>query len=285
MQDAKVHDIKVEEGAAAQEIVEIVDMKVEDAVMVNGVDILKEKKEIKQIVPEASELGAPTQKAVNGSLKKASPGASRSSKLDNIPVIPKPDQATEKAPSPKTSGSAAAAAPSVVEVSSQEAASQAQEAAPFESMFNDIEQPTNGSSLDFDLGFSNSQDLLNDPVFDNIDLSNTEETTALNATSAEDINTLLPGLENYVNDSGDFSMIDFPTAEMPELITATTNAPPGSTTGAGGDKTGSTGQAPELAPMESNFDDLFGSGDWAGDGDMGDGAMVDFDEDWFKTDG
>lgn len=276
--------MKAEEGVV-QEIVKNEDKKVEDAVMVDGSDILKEDPKTKQAVPETTEPEAPTQKAVNGSLIKSSPGASQdSSKLDNPPIIPKPDQATEKAPSPKMSGSAAAAAPPVADASSQEPPSHTQEAAPFESMFNDIEQPTNASSLDFDLGFSNSQDLLNDPVFDNIDLGNTEEAAALNATSAEDINTLLPGLENYVNDGGDFSMIDFPTNTMPQLTVATTNAPTESTI-VGANNTGGTGQAAEMAPMESNFDDLFGSGDWAGDGDMGDGAMVDFDEDWFKTDG
>ncbi len=276
--------MKAEEGVV-QGIVKSEDKKVEDAVMVDGSDILKEDPKTNQAVPEMAEPEAPTQNAVNGSLIKASTGASQdSSKHDNPPIILKPDQATEKARSPKLSESAAAAAPPVADASSQEPPPHIQEAAPFESMFNDIEQPTNASSLDFDLGFSNSQDLLNNPVFDNIDLSNTEEATALNATSAEDINTLLPGLENYVNDGGDFSMIDFPPATMPELTAATTNAPTESTT-AGANNTGGTGQAAEMAPMESNFDDLFGSGDWAGDGDMGDGAMVDFDEDWFKTDG
>lgn len=268
-----------------REVVENKDMKIEDAVLVNGFDILKKDPKTKQAVPEAIEPEAPTQKAVNSSTLRASPGVSQDvSKVALPPIAPKPDQATEKALSPKISGSAAVAPLPVADASSHEPPPHTQEAAPFESMFNDSEQPTNASSLDFDLGFSNSQDLLNDPVFDNIDMGNTEEATNLNATSAEDINTLLPGLENYVNDGGDFSMIEFPPTTIPELTIATTNAP-AEPTAAGVKNMGGTGQAAEMAPMESNFDDLFGSGDWAGDGDMGDGAMVDFDEDWFKTDG
>jgi len=273
----------MEEGVA-QAVMQNIDKKVEDAVMVNGSDILEDPK-TKQAVLETTELEVPTDKAVNDSLTRASFDASQvPNKIGNPPVVLKPDLATEKAPSPKILEPAADAAPKAADVSSLEPPSHTQEAAPFESMFNDVEQSTNINSLDFDLGFSTSQDLLNDPVFDNIDLSNTEEATNLTATSAEDINTLLPGLENYVNDGGDFSMIDFPPTTMPELTAATTNAPTESTT-AGANNTGSAGQAAEMAPMESNFDDLFGSGDWAGDGDMGDGAMVDFDEDWFKTEG
>ena len=254
-----------------------------DHIMTNGLDI-GEGARAKQEMPSVNQPEASVPEGANGSLTKASPSSNENlNKSETIVVDSKSAQARDK--SPDKAEPAVAPAPQAPETTSVEAAPDAQDAAPFESMFNDLEQPSNGNNLDFDLGFSNSEDLLNDSVFQNIDMTNTEETANLNATSAEDINTLLPGLENYVNDSGDFSMIDLPVTTMPEATTvaAPTNAMAEQPV-TGTDNAGIASQGIEMAPMESNFDDLFGSGDWAADGDMGDGAMVDFDEDWFKTD-
>ena len=254
--------------------------------MVNGLDTLEDPK-IKSEASEANRPEAPAQNDVNVSSTKASPGTGRDPSKPAVPLADlKPEQFAQKTPSSKQAEPAVASAPQAPENPPSEAPSNTQEAAPFESMFNDLEQPSNANSLDFDLGFSTSQDLLNDSVFENIDMTNTEESANLNATSAEDINTLLPGLESYVNDGGDFSMIELPMTTMPEVTTGpvatsagTEVATMGTSNAPGG------GQGMDVVPTESNFDDLFGSGDWAGDGDMGDGAMVDFDEDWFKTDG
>ena len=164
-----------------------------------------------------------------------------------------------------------------------------QEAAPFESMFNDLENPSNPTSLDFDLGFpSSGPDLLNDAAFENMipSTSNNDQTLNLPPATAEDIDSLLPGLDNYVNDGADFSMLDMnipATATLPDASASITNtsapAPDPNSTNEGL-------QQMDSAPMESNFDDLFGgSGDWGMDDDMGGGTMGDFDEDWFKTDG
>lgn len=166
-----------------------------------------------------------------------------------------------------------------------------QEAAPFESMFTDLENPSNPTSLDFDLSFpSTGPDLLNDTAFDNIVDSTSNDNQSLNLppATAEDIDSLLPGLDSYVHNGGDFSMLDM-------NIPATTTVPDVSTAAA--DTTvpalapnitseGEQGHQMDSAPMESSFDDLFGgSGDWGMDDDMGGGTMGDFDESWFKTDG
>ena len=254
-----------------------------DHTMTNGLDI-HEGVRTKQEMPSVNQPEVSETEGANGSFTKASPSSNEHPNMsESIVGDSKAVQAREK--SPEKAEPAVAPAPQAPEITSVEAAPDSQGAAPFESMFNGLEQASNGNNLDFDLGFSNSEDLLNDSVFQNIDMTNTEETANLNTTSAEDINTLLPGLENYVNDSGDFSVIDLPVTTMPEATTV--SAPKNAMaeqpiTGLG--NAGVPSQDTEIAPMESNFDDLFGSGDWAADGDMGDGAMVDFDEDWFKTD-
>lgn len=195
-------------------------------------------------------------------------------------------KATEKVPnkSPEKADPSATSIPQMSEPPLIDSAPTTHDPAPFESMFNDLSPTQNGTNLDFDLGFSTTDDLLD---FENIDMTNTVETANLNANQAEDINTLLPGLENYVNDSSDFSMIDLPMEPLPgetaaaAPVNGVTDGGIGGVTGVGEGR-----HVVETAPMESNFDDLFGSaGDWSGDGDLGDGAMVDFDEDWFKTDG
>ena len=165
-----------------------------------------------------------------------------------------------------------------------------QEAAPFESMFKDLEGGSNPASLDFDLEFpTTGDDLLNDDVLgDNVAASSANEDQNVNLapTTAGDIDSLLPGLDDYVNDGADFSMLDMtiPAAtSVPDASTTTNNAtaqvPAPNLNNEGGAQTDS-------APMESNFDDLFGgTDDWGLNDDMGNGTMGDFDEDWFNTDG
>ena len=197
----------------------------------------------------------------------------------------KPAESAPQPNSPKKPQTDAVPAPANEEKPASEEPSTNPEAAPFESMF-DLDQSDNANGLDFDLDLSNGQDPLNDSLFEDLGAPSNNENTDLNAnaTSAEDVNTLLPGLENYFNDNGDFSMISLPGNTMAQDA-AVTN---GATTEADAKTAAATDTVTATQgldmPMESNFDDLFGSGDWAGDGEMGDGTMVDFDDDWFKTD-
>ena len=150
----------------------------------------------------------------------------------------------------------------------------------FESMFNDNGTADDNDQMDFDLDFGNdtntAEEFLNDSAFENITMSN-EEVKNLN-TSNEDINTLLPGLESYVNAGGDFSLTDVP-ASNPAVPEVTSKS----------EMTNLAVAAPvEQAPIESNFDDFFASGNYmdeGGDDDLnGDGGFGDFDDAWFATD-
>lgn len=153
----------------------------------------------------------------------------------------------------------------------------------FESMFNDTELTGGGDEIDFGLDFASdgnlNQAVLNDSTFEGIEMSNADM-SSLGATTSEDINTLLPGLENYVNAGTDFSNINVPVASsLPENLQV---APVGTAAAPT-----QTSAQPVIA--DSNFDDIFGSGDFSMDG-IGDdgmggvGDLEDFDEDWFKTD-
>ena len=153
----------------------------------------------------------------------------------------------------------------------------------FESMFDDNGTTGDNDQMDFDLGFTNDtnidEDFLNDSAFENITMNN-DAVKDLNTTSNEDINTLLPGLENYVNAGDDFSLTDIAASNPAVLPHATNLSRPTDQTAAA--------SATEQAPIESNFDDFFASGnymDGAGDDDMGeDGGFGDFDDSWFGTD-
>ena len=154
----------------------------------------------------------------------------------------------------------------------------------FESMFNDTDLTGGDDAMDFGLDFTSdanlNQDVLNDSAFANMEMSNADMPN-LGATTSEDINTLLPGLENYVNAGTDFSNINISVA--PSL--------PESSQGA---SVGTVSAPAQLSapPVEANssLDDLFGSGDFSidgtGDDGMGTGTfgdLEDFDEEWFKT--
>lgn len=160
--------------------------------------------------------------------------------------------------------------------------------ADFESMFNDVEGADADNDINFDLDFSTDanmgQDIINDNAFGDI-TSTGNSLIDLNAASSEDINTLLPGLENYVHDGEDFTMLDIPPATiLPEsaVLPQTTKAA----------NSHVAEVVADAAPVESNFDDMFfGSGystmGGAEDGDMGEdgvGDFGDFDETWFTTD-
>ena len=176
---------------------------------------------------------------------------------------------------------------STINATDEVQANQEQEAAPFESMFNDLENPSDPTSLDFDLAFPSNgempQDLLNEAVFDTLATTNNDQTLTLGPTTAEDIDTLLPGLDNYVSDRGDFSILDM------DIPAPATEAPPGQNTTDAiptlldeGAHQLQQEQQPESAHIESNFDELFnGSGDWGMDDDLGGGTMGDFDDSWF----
>lgn len=154
----------------------------------------------------------------------------------------------------------------------------------FESMFNDTDLTGGDNTMNFGLDFSSdgnlNQDVLNNSAFENIEMSNADISN-LGATTSEDINTLLPGLENYVNAGTDFSNINIPILSTLPETSQGTNA----------GNVGATAQvSAQPAAAESSFDDIFGSGDYSMGGTEDDGLgagtlgdFEDFDEDWFKT--
>lgn len=153
----------------------------------------------------------------------------------------------------------------------------------FESMFNDTDLTGGDDAMNFGLDFSTdgnlNQDVLNDSAFANIEMNNADMSN-LGATTSEDINTLLPGLENYVNAGTDFSNINLSAAStLPETSQVGTAGAPAQVS------------APSVVADSSLVDeDLFGAGDFTidgtGDDGMGTGTfgeLTDFDEDWFGT--
>ncbi|KAL8993890.1 MAG: hypothetical protein Q9169_006009 [Polycauliona sp. 2 TL-2023] len=165
--------------------------------------------------------------------------------------------------------------------------------ADFESMFEDSELPGASDEINFDLAFPS--DNANDPTglmhastFDDLPLNSTETPANPNLGSAgEDLTTLLPGLENYVNDSNDFQLSDIPGANLfdnshnDNSVKAEDN-PSFSIQG-----NSNAQDIPTFNPpvIESSFEDMFGMDSYMnGTGDDELGGTADFDEDWFKTD-
>jgi hypothetical protein len=145
----------------------------------------------------------------------------------------------------------------------------------FETMFNDTEAIDGADGVGFGLEFAVDAHDLNNTDFDNVAMGN-EDLASMNATSNEDINTLLPGLENYVNANDDLPIVNLVTGST--LLNSTV---------AKADTT-SAPQALNPAPTESNFDHMFSSNDFMEttedfemdeSGDIND--LEDFD-DWFK---
>ena len=150
----------------------------------------------------------------------------------------------------------------------------------FESMFNDTDPKAIDDALNFDFGLSTdpalAQDILNDTSFNEISISNTDIGN-IPATTNEDIDSLLPGVENYLNADTDFSNITIPPANtLPDTsqlpIISSTSAPAQGLT--------------EPAAVETSFDEsFFGLGNFdmgeTGGDELGDGTLGDFEDfDW-----
>ncbi|KAL8705432.1 MAG: hypothetical protein Q9201_001456 [Fulgogasparrea decipioides] len=178
--------------------------------------------------------------------------------------------------------------------------------ADFDSIFNDTDLPSATDDMDFDLAFStedatNNTDLLDESAFQNISIPNGDDQNAnpTNANHEEDITTLLPGLENYVNGgmgNDDFaSGVSIPDIAIPAgfpnsssdnqnpTVDAKTTMGTGDASGAGQIQSSEV----EGAPIESSFEDMFGIDSYmngTGDDELaGSGEVGDFDEDWFNS--
>ncbi|KAL8788928.1 MAG: hypothetical protein Q9213_001451 [Squamulea squamosa] len=171
--------------------------------------------------------------------------------------------------------------------------------ADFESMFEDSELPGANDEIDFDLAFPS--DNANDPAglvdtsaFGNLPMGNVDTLgdASIEATD-EDLTTLLPGLENYVNDSSDFQLHEIPGAKS--LGSNNDNSLKSDNNPLATSKVDGVAQElPSFNPpmIESSFEDMFGLDSYmngTGDDELGGtgnmGEVGDFDEDWFKTDG
>lgn len=153
----------------------------------------------------------------------------------------------------------------------------------FETMFNDTENTEGHDEMDFEFDFSGNASI-NREVLDITSLKNAsmnnEDLSNFVTTSTEDINTLLPGLESYVNNAGD----DFLTTEM-----AMTSTLPISDPNRNASKyVASASQGFGIAAAQPNFDDPFSFNDFGGSGDYdmsGEGNIDDIGDfdDLFKA--
>ncbi|KAL8923897.1 MAG: hypothetical protein Q9208_004333 [Pyrenodesmia sp. 3 TL-2023] len=173
--------------------------------------------------------------------------------------------------------------------------------AQFESMFNDTDLPTTTDDLDFDLNFTtddphNGADLLDASAFQNIalptDLNPPNAPPNPTTTANEDLTSLLPGLENYVNGSNDFSSLTNLGADLFSSSQSNNITIPTSTAAAGDVSVAQLALPTQQAPIESSFEDMFGLDSYmngTGDDELGGaggmGEVGDFDEDWFKSEG
>ncbi|KAL8670787.1 MAG: hypothetical protein Q9168_004695 [Polycauliona sp. 1 TL-2023] len=169
--------------------------------------------------------------------------------------------------------------------------------ADFESMFEDSELPGASDEINFDLAFpgDNANDptgLMDASAFENIPVANAENAEVPNlpnlGSADEDLTTLLPGLENYVNDSNDFQLSDMPGANLFDSnkngnsLKADDDKPSFANQGDGNSHDMPLFNQPII---ESSFEDMFGLDSYMnGTGDDELGGTGDFDEDWFKTD-
>ena len=159
----------------------------------------------------------------------------------------------------------------------------------FESMFNDdlvsADDTMNFGDFGFPMDTNTNQPLNSDtnlqtPSLPNVDMNN------LNSTSNEDINSLLPGLENYVTGS-DFSNINIPSTSTNQPAD-TNQAPPTTTTTTAATNApapdaimGATTTITDNSTLDESFFDFnFDMNNNGGD-DMGNGTLDDFDSfDW-----
>ena len=161
--------------------------------------------------------------------------------------------------------------------------------ADFDSMFADPTAPPTTNSLDFgDLDFSTTdaaQDSLTNELF--------------NLTSTENIDSLMPGIENYVNahtaggsttetsggggaNLNDFAMLDLPA------VGAFDGVEEQKASGFEGDSELLEGGENQANIGESNFDDLFFDEGGMEDGNMGglgEGGFGEWNDKWFANDG
>lgn len=159
----------------------------------------------------------------------------------------------------------------------------------FESMFND-DMASADDTLNFG-DFAFSMDTSNDT---NQALNNNDNTLQnsslpdvdLTSTSNEDINSLLPGLENYVTGS-DFANINIPAStstNQPDTNNQGTTAPTTTTTNLANTAPAAAADATTTADtstLDSFFDFNFDMNNNGGDEMMGDGTLDDFDTfDW-----
>ena len=107
----------------------------------------------------------------------------------------------------------------------------------------------------------------------------------------EDLTTLLPGLENYVNDSNDFQLPDMPGSNLFDSNNNGNSLKPDEQNLSGmnqGEDGGNRQDMPRFnAPMiESSFEDMFGLDSYMhGTGEEELGGTGQFDDAWFNTDG
>ena len=154
----------------------------------------------------------------------------------------------------------------------------------FESMFNDdlvsADDTLNFGDFGFSMDTNTNQALNNDSTLQNSSLPNVDLNN-IASTSNEDINSLLPGLENYVTGS-DFSNINIPasstnqpadTSQAPATTTTTSAPAP--------DATGPTTTVADNSTLDDSFFDFnFDMNNNGGD-EMGDGTLDDFESfDW-----
>ncbi|KAL6721696.1 hypothetical protein ACLMJK_000800 [Lecanora helva] len=150
----------------------------------------------------------------------------------------------------------------------------------FESMFNDTDPKAVDNALNFDFELPNeaamTHDIMNNDTFNDINLDNANSTD-LPTTTNEDIDSLLPGVENYLNADADFSNIAIPPqSSLPE------NTQPATTS----TTTTSAQDTAQPAVADTSFDDnFFGLGGFdvgeTGGDELGDGTLGDFEDfDW-----
>lgn len=155
----------------------------------------------------------------------------------------------------------------------------------FDSMFNDTDMDGAEDALNFDFGVSTDpamgQSIMNDTSFENSTMSNANnaDLTNLSLNANEDIEGVLPGLENYLNTDTDFSNISMSAVTTLAETSQTSAVPPervATTT------RGAPAQGPNnTVTTETSFDNFFEDFDMGGTDDLGDGTLGDLDDfDW-----
>ena len=160
----------------------------------------------------------------------------------------------------------------------------------FDSMFNSAEMISQDGALDFDMDFSlegnDSQNILGDTSMEGINFGTSDLVNAVPATS-EDLNSLLPGLESYVNATNE------PNAGAPAGISAT---PLGDVPIPADRQNVSTSAHPTAEPAlaDTDLEDFFnttafdmnqanGNGEELQTGDGNFEGFEEFNDDWWKT--